>query len=535
MGYRILVSDNLHQKGIDLFLSQNGFEVDMKTGLSPEGLKQIIGSYHGLVVRSATKVTGDLLSNANNLKVIGRAGTGVDNIDITEASKMGIVVMNTPGGNSQAAAEHTLSLIMASLRHIPQANFSMKDGKWEKKKFQGREIAGKTLGVIGLGKIGGLVAKLAGQGMKMRVLGYDPVVSSDRAQKLGVVIKELDDIFRESDIITLHTPSNPDTQNLINKETLSGMKDGVIIINCARSGIVNDDDLLEALDSGKVGVAALDVFTKEPPEASDPLLNHPNVIATPHLAASTEEAQVNVAMDIARQIIDYLVGGSVHNAINVPAVSSGDRAKLSPYLDLARRLGQFGAALSKRSVSDMEVEYRGAIADWHLDPINNSALMGLLMASEGSDINEVNAGYIAEERGITFRQTKLRRDADYGSSVLIRITDQEGRLLSVQGALINRMGPEPRIIAIDNYVTEAAPSGHMLVVTNRDRPGMIAGMAGALAEKNVNIAQMNLSRDQVGGQALSIINLDGPAPQEAIDKILNIPGILTVTQMKLED
>jgi D-3-phosphoglycerate dehydrogenase len=535
MANRILVSDNLHQKGIDLFLAQDGFEVDVKTGLSPEGLKQIIGSYEGLVVRSATKVTSELLAGASNLKVIGRAGTGVDNIDIPEASRRGIVVMNTPGGNSQAAAEHTMSLIMASLRHIPQANHSMKEGKWEKKKFQGREIAGKTLGVIGLGKIGGLVAKLAGKGMRMRVLGYDPIISSDRAKQLGVMVKELDQIFAESDIITLHTPINSDTQDLINAQSLAAMKEGVIIVNCARSGIINDLDLLEALDSGKVGVAALDVFTTEPPDASDRLLNHPNVIATPHLAASTEEAQVNVAMDIARQIIDYLLNGAAHNAINVPAVSSGDRAKFMPYLDLAKRLGQFAAALSKKSVSDMEVEYRGAIADWNLEPINNSALMGLLMASEGSDINEVNAGFIAKDRGITFRQTTLKREGDYGSSLLVRITDHEGRMLSAQGALINRLGLEPRIIGIDNYITEATPAGHMLVVTNRDRPGMIAGMAGALAEKEVNIAQMNLSRDDVGGQALSIINLDGPAPQDAIDKILSIPGILTVTQMKLED
>lgn len=535
MGYRILVSDNLHQKGIDLFSAQDGFEVHVKTGLSPEGLKQIIGDYHGLVVRSYTKVTAELLGYATNLKVIGRAGTGVDNIDIPEASKKGIVVMNTPGGNSQAAAEHTLSLIMASLRHVPQAALSMKDGKWEKKKFQGREITGKTLGIIGLGKIGGLVAKLAGQGMKMKTLGYDPMVGAEKASKLGVTLTDLDTIFKQSDVITLHTPINSETKDLINSQSIATMKDGVILVNCARSGIVNDDDLFDALESGKIGAAALDVFSTEPPDANDKLLNHQNVIATPHLAASTEEAQVNVAMSIAEQIIDYLVNGTVYNAINVPAVSSGDMVKLAPYLDLARRLALFGAAMSKKSVSDIEVEYRGNISEWDLEPINNAAIMGLLMASEGNEVNEVNAGFLAAERGISFRQTKAKRGRDYSSSIVVRITDHDKRMLSVHGALINRIGLEPRIIGIDQYVTEATPSGYMLVVTNRDRPGMIASISGALAEKDVNIAQMNLSRDQVGGQALSIINLDGPAPGEALDKIRDVPGILTVTQVKLEN
>ncbi len=535
MAYKILISDNLHSRGIDLLASREGAEVDVKTDLSPGDLLEIIGSYEGLVIRSATKVTGEVIARANNLKVIGRAGTGLDNVDIPAATRRGVVLMNTPGGNSEAAAEHTLALIMAAHRHIPQAVESMKAGKWEKKKFQGREIAGKTLGIIGLGKIGGIVAGLASRGMGMTTLGYDPIASPEAISRIGVKAAELDEIFSKSDVITVHTPLNRDTLNLINAAAFEKMRDGVIVINCARAGIVNEDDLLQALESGKVAVAAIDVFSKEPPGPTS-LVQHLRVIATPHLAASTQEAQLNVAVAVAEQMIDYLENGIVRNAVNVPAVEPAVREKIAPYLDLARRIAQFGVLLVDGGVSEIEVAYRGRITEgWDLTPVTNAALVGLFQRSEGGNVNYVNAPVIAKERQVHVSETTQKQNSDSRSSVAVRILLTDGSGVRVEGALIWRSGHEPRIIALDNYVTEAAPSGPMLVVTNRDIPGMIAKMTTALADGGVNIAQMNLSRDGPGGTALAIINTDTPVKDATLEQIRKIAGILRANRVVVDD
>jgi D-3-phosphoglycerate dehydrogenase len=505
----------------------------VKMGLAPDELKRILGNYHGLVIRSATKVTKELLETATQLKVIGRAGTGLDNVDVAEATRRGIVVMNTPGGNSIATAEHTISMIMAAHRHIPQAVASMKEGKWEKKKFQGREMTGRTLGIIGLGKIGALVAKLAGRGLKMNVLGYDPVTTAEAASQMGVTIATLDEIFRRCDIITVHTPLNDETRDMVDADAFAAMRNGVIIVNCARGGIINEDALLAALESGKVAAAALDVMTVSPP-GKHPLVMHPKVIMTPHLGASTGEAQINVAVAIAEQIIDYLEQGVAKNAVNVPTVDAKLSLKIGPYLDLAHRLAQFVTGLTPEGLVALEMVYSGEITGWDFKPITNAALVGLLSRFEGLEVNQVNAPMIAQERGIKVSQTTLTESADHGSSLEIKIKTKDGTVRSAQGALIRRKGREPRIIGIDTFVTEAVPAGPMLVVTNRDVPGMIAGMSGALAAGGINIAQMNLSRDRAGGMAMSIINIDEPAEEATLDAIRSIDGILSVNQVILD-
>ena len=533
MTYRILVSDNVHQEGIDRLAARDGFAVDVRIGLSQDELKKILANYHGLVIRSATKVTAEILEAATELRVIGRAGTGLDNVDVTEATRRGIVVMNTPGGNSIATAEHTIGMIMAAHRHIPQAVASMKEGKWEKKKFQGREMAGRTIGILGLGRVGSLVARLARQGLKMNVLGYDPATTAEAASQIGVTIAALDQIFRTSDVITVHTPLNDDTRDLVNAAAFAEMKNGVIIINCARGGIINEDALLESLESGKVAAAALDVLTVTPP-TGHPLVKHPKVITTPHLGASTSEAQINVAVAIVEQIIDYLEQGVARNAVNVPTVDAKLSLKIGPYLDLASRLAQFLGGLTSPGIVEWEMVYSGEVASWDFRPITNAALVGLLSRFEGLDVNQVNAPLIAQDRGIRVSETTLTESSEHGSALEIRIKAEDGSLRSVQGALIRRIGHEPRIIGIDRFVTEAVPAGPMLVVTNRDIPGMIAGMSGALAAGGINIAQMNLSRDRAGGRAMSIINIDTPADDATLEAIRNIEGILSVKQVILD-
>jgi len=533
MEFRILVSDNLHQDGIDVLSSRPGFRVDVKTGLAHETLKEMLGDYHALVIRSATKVNADLLTAGRELKVIGRAGTGVDNVDVAEATRRGIVVMNTPGGNAEATAEHTIAMIMAAHRHLPQAVSSMKMGKWEKKKFQGREMAGRVLGVIGLGQIGSIVCKRARHGLKMNVIGYDPATTSEAASQIGAKLASLEEIFSRSDVVTVHTPLNQDTRGLVDAKAFRMMKEGVIIVNCARGGIIDEEALLEALDSGKVAAAALDVYTVTPP-GDHPLVMHPRVIATPHVGASTDEAQQNVAVAIALQIVDYLENGITRNAVNAPTIDPGQSDRIQPYLDLGLRLARFVGQLAPSGVAEMEVEYKGEISQWDLRPMTNAALVGFLMTFEETGVNYVNASLIAGERGLRVLETTMSEGAEHGSSIVIRARTADGECLSVEGALIRRAGYEPRIIGIDQFVTEAVPAGPMLIVANQDIPGMIAGMSGALARGGVNIAQMNLSRDHPGGRAVSIINLDTPADDAILDSIREIQGIISVRQVILD-
>lgn len=531
--HRVLIADNVHEQGIDLLRGRQGFQVDVHLGLSDDALQKILPDYHALVVRSATKVTAEVLQAASQLRVIGRAGSGLDNVDVREATRRGIVVMNVPGGNSESTAEHTIAMIMAVHRHIPQAVASMKEGKWEKKKFQGREMTGRTLGVIGLGRVGSLVAKKAIRGLHMTVLGHDPATTSEVAAQMGVKLVPRDEMYRCADIITVHTPLNPDTRKMIDSAALGKMKDGVIIVNCARGGIIDEEALLQGLDSGKVAAAALDVFA-ETATGESPLVRHPKVLGTPHLGASTREAQINVSVAVIEQVIDLLETGIIRNAVNVPALDAKQYAQVGPFLDLALRLGQFLGGLSEGNITEMEVVYHGEVATWNFKPITNAALVGLLSRFEGTEVNQVNAALTAQDRGIRVSETTLTGSPDHGSTLEIRAAMADRNVLSVHGALIRRIGREPRIIGIDRFLTEAVPAGPMLVVTNRDVPGMIAGISGTLAKSGINIAQMNLSRDRAGGRALSIINIDTPAGEAALEAIRAIDGILSVKQVILD-
>lgn len=533
MGYSILISDGLDPEGIRLLEGRPGFRVDVKPDLRRDELLQLIGDYDALVVQSSTRVDSELLGNARTLKVVARAGANLDNVDVNEATCRGIVVMNTPEANSVATAEHTIGLITALHRHIPQAVASMKDGKWEKKKFQGREIAGRTLGVLGLGTVGRGVCRLAGRGLKMKVLAYDPSASVDAAAQVGAKLVSLDHLLGRADVISVHVALSEETRGLLNAATFEQTKPGVLVVNCSSAGVVDEAALLAALESDKVAAAAIDVYPAVEPQDS-PLLMHPRVVATPHLRAATAEAQVSMAVAVAEQVIDFLEKRVTRNAVNVPNIEPSEMHLVAPYLDLALRLAQFAGALVSEPVSEMEIQYQGEIARWNLRPITNAVLVGLLKRFEGDAVNVVNAEVLARRKGLHVSETIMQVSQDFPSSLVVRISCTDGGVRTVQGALIQRTGYEPRITAVDEFITEAVPAGAMLVVTNRDIPGMIAGMSAVLAQRGINIAQMNLSRDRVGGTALSIINVDEQVDDATVRQISQIEGILSVKQVVLD-
>src|SRR3990172_1385095 len=524
---KVLISDNLSSTGVEI-LKKAGLEVDARSKTPAEEIEQIIGDYDALIIRSATKVTAALLEKATKLKVIGRAGSGLDNVDIPAATKKGIVVMNTPGGNTVTTAEHTIGMLFACARMIPQAYASMKAGKWEKKKIEGVELFDKTLGVVGLGAIGGVVASRA-IGLGMKVLAYDPFISPEKAKSLGIELADLPTIYKRSDFITLHTPKTNETANLINKDTIAQMKDGVRILNCARGGIVNEQDLYEALKSGKVAAAAFDVFEKEPPE-NHPLLSLDNFIATPHLVASTREAQENVAVAVAEQIVDYLIAGTVRNAVNVPSVPADQLPTLSPYINLAERMGLFQAQLCEGGLTQVTVEYSGEVSNLKLEPITLAALKGLLTPILNETVNYVNAPLIAKDRGIEIKVSRSTDTTEYTSLITIRVK-AGGRDMSVAGTLNSKK--EPRIIQVDNFPMETVPEGDMLVLINNDKPGVIGGIGTLLGQNGINIARMQFGREKQGGRAMSVGGIDSPASDEVMAKIKKLPNVLSVKQIKI--
>ncbi len=524
---KVLVSDNISQKGVDI-LKKAGLEVDVKTGMKPEELKACIGEYSGLVIRSATKVTSEIIDAAVNLKVIGRAGSGLDNVDKAAASKKGIVVMNTPGGNTVTTAEHSIAMLFAVARLIPQATASMKAGKWEKKKFMGVELYHKTLGVIGLGNIGGQVARKA-LGLEMNVIAYDPFLSEETAKNSGIRKVSLEELFREADFITIHTPLTPETKNIINTGTIATMKDGVRIISCARGGIINEHDLYEALKSGKVAGAALDVFEKEPP-VDNPLLTLDNVICTPHLGASTEEAQENVALAVAEQIADYLVNGTIRNAVNFPSIPSDQVPRLQPYITLAEKLGGFCSQIFTGGATEITVEYHGDASSINTAPVTIAALKGYLTPILLETVNFVNAPFIAKERGIEVKEVKSSDAGDYQNMIALRIKAKDTEIL-VAGTLFSKK--DPRIILIDDYKVEVVPEGVLLLIHNNDKPGVIGNLGTLMGKNNINIARMHFGRESAGGMAISVISIDtSPAP-EIIEEIRKLPNILSVKQISL--
>jgi D-3-phosphoglycerate dehydrogenase len=524
---KVLISDNISSKGIDI-LKKAGLEVDVKVGMKPEELKTCIGDYHGLIIRSATKVTSEIIDAAKNLKVIGRAGSGLDNVDRSAATKKGIVVMNTPGGNTITTAEHTIALMFALARQIPQATISMKSGKWEKKRFTGVELFNKTLGIIGIGNIGSQVAKRA-QGLAMNVIAYDPFLSEDKARVMGVEKVDLKELFRRSDFITIHTPITPETKNMINKETIKMMKNGVRIINCARGGIINEKDLYDALIEGKVAGAALDVFEKEPPE-DNPLVTLDNVISTPHLGAATKEAQENVAVAVAEQVVDYLIHGTIRNAVNFPSIPSDQVARLQPYINLAEKLGGFAAQIFEGGVTEITIEYRGEASEIKTAPVTIAAIKGFLTPILEETVNFVNAPFIARERGIEVKETKSTDAGDYQSMVAIRLKAKDKESYFA-GTLFSKK--DPRIVGIDNFKVEIVPDGELLFIYNNDKPGVIGNIGTLLSKNNINIARMHFGRETLGGRAISVVTIDTPAPSKIIEEIKRLPNILSVKQITL--
>jgi len=525
---KVLISDKISDKGVEI-LKKAGLAVDVKTGMKSDELKACIGEYHGLVIRSATKVTADIIEAAKSLKVIGRAGSGLDNVDKAAASKKGIVVMNTPGGNTITTAEHTIALIFALARLVPQATASMKVGKWEKKKFMGVELFNKTLGIVGLGNIGNQVAKRA-QGLEMTVIAYDPFLSEDRAKALGVEKVELPELFSRADFITIHTPLTPETRNLINSETIQKMKEGVRIINCARGGIVNEKDLYDALKTGKVAGAALDVFEKEPVAPDNPLLGLDNVVCTPHLGAATEEAQENVAIAVAEQIADYLIHGTIRNAVNFPSIPADQVLRLQPYLNLAERLGSFAAQVFEGGITGVTIEYMGDAAELNTAPVTIAALKGLLAPILEETVNFVNAPFIAKERGIEIKETKSADAGDYQSMIALRIKAKDKERFFA-GTLFSKK--DPRIIRIDNFAVEIVPEGIMLLIHNMDKPGVIGNLGTFFGKNNINIARMYFGRESAGGMAISVISIDTPVTPVHLEEIKKMPNILSAKLLNL--
>ncbi len=524
---KVLVSDNISPKGVEL-LKKAGLGVDVKIGMKPDELKACIGEYHGLIIRSATKVTADIIDAATNLRVIGRAGSGLDNVDKAAASKKGIVVMNTPGGNTITTAEHAIALLFAVARMIPQATASMKQYRWEKKKFMGVELFNKTLGIIGLGAIGSQVAKKA-LGLEMNVIAYDPFLNEERARELGIRSATLDEIFSESDFITIHSPLTPETKELINASTIAKMKNGVRIINCARGGIINEQDLYDALKSGKVAAAALDVFAQEPP-GEHPLICLENFACTPHLGASTEEAQENVAIAIAEQVADYLVTGTIRNAVNFPSIPSDQVPRLQPYITLAEKLGSFASQLFEGGASEITIEFGGDAASVNTAPVAVAAIKGFLTPILIETVNFVNAPIIAKERGIEVKEVKTAEAGDYHNIIRMRIKSKD-RESSVSGTLFSKK--DPRIILIDNFEVEIVPDGVLLIIYNHDRPGVIGSIGMTLAKHAINIARMHFGRESAGGMAISVVSVDtAPAP-EVNDEIRQLPNIVSLKQINL--
>ncbi len=516
---KVLISDDLSDRAAQIF-RERGIEVDVETGLGEDELAGRVDGYDGLAVRSATRVTARILEAAKNLKVVGRAGIGVDNIDVDAATQRGIVVMNTPFGNSITTAEHAIALMLALARDLPAANASTQAGKWEKKRFLGIEITGKTLGLVGAGNIGSVVANRA-QGLKMRVVAYDPFLSAERARDLGIEKVELDELFKRADFITLHVPLTDQTRGLIDKKAFAKMKPGVRLINCARGGIVVEKDLLQALESGRVAGAALDVFEVEP-ATDNPLFGRDDVIATPHLGAATTEAQEKVAAQIAEQMSDYLLTGAVINALNMPAVTAEEAPKLRPYMALAELLGSFAGQLTETGLKAFRVEFEGHVAALNTKPIMAAALTGLLRPLLDF-VNMVSAPVIARERDI--RCTEVRRDEPVDYETLVRITVTTERMSrSVAGTLFG--GTRPRIVEIKGIPIEAEIGPHMLYITNRDKPGVIGDLGRTLGEARVNIATFHLGRAEQGGDAIALLQVDQPVGRELLDKLSALPNVI---------
>lgn len=526
---KVLISDEVSQRAVDRFNAEKDLQVDYRPGLSAGELLAIIPGYTALVVRSQTKVTGAVIEAATRLTVIGRAGTGVDNVDLEAATRRGIVVMNVPGGNTVSAAEHTMAMLLAMARGIPAADRSMRAGRWERGRFTGSELEGKVLAVLGMGKVGREVAHRA-RSFAMEVIGYDPFLSAEDLQRLHVTFMPLDQIFRRADFITVHTPLTPQTRYLVGEKEIASCKPGVRIVNCARGGIVDERALARALSSGHVAGAALDVFEQEPPGEDLPFREMPNVVLTPHLAASTAEAQEKVAVIIAEQICDYLRDGVARNAVNVTPMDPKVRERVGPWLSLAEKLGRFQAQMIEGHLREVTVEYSGEIPPEAIPALTVAILKGYFERFLSGPVNAVNAAYIARERGIRLNETRTTESQDY-ANLITAVFESDTARQAIAGTVFGRN--MPRIVRLDGFRFDALPEGELLLVSNDDRPGIVGMVGSLLGDHNVNIAYMSLGRDRIGGQAIAVIHIDTPLTPALAAELRSRPGILWVRTVRL--
>jgi D-3-phosphoglycerate dehydrogenase len=526
--FKVLVSDALGDAGVEMFRGTEGIDVDVDTGLSPDELKDKIADYDALVIRSATKVTEELLDAAKNLKVVGRAGIGLDNVDIPAATKRGVVVMNTPTGNVVTTAEHAIAMMMALTRNIPQGTLSLKEGRWDKKKLQGREVYKKILGVIGFGKIGSIVADRA-KGLRMQVLVYDPFVAPEQIEKSGFKSVSLDELYACADYISVHVPKLKETTGLLNASAFEKMKDGVMIVNCARGGIVDEDDLQQAMLSGKVAGAALDVFATEPPGECR-LFELDRMICTPHLGASTREAQTNVAVAVAQQIIDYLIDGTVVNAVNVPSVAGEALQKIGPYMAVGDRMGCLQAQLADGPVRTVVIEYTGDFKGMDLAPVSTAILKGLLTPMVKYAVNFVNAPVVAKEMGIKVTESTTSETEDYTHLISLRVSTDKGENL-VAGTIIGRS--DLKVVKINDFRLELVPEGHILLIFNQDQPGAIGGIGTTLGRHNINIGRMHVGQDKDGYHNVIFLQTDTSVPDDVLEELRTADMVSSVTPLEL--
>jgi D-3-phosphoglycerate dehydrogenase len=527
MAPRVLISDALSPAAVQIF-KDRGVEVDFQPNLGKdkEKLAEIIDGFDGLAVRSATKVTSKIIDRAKKLKVVGRAGIGVDNVDIPAATAKGIIVMNTPFGNSITTAEHAITLMLALARQIPQADASTQAGKWEKNRFMGVEITGKTLGIIGCGNIGAIVADRA-LGLRMKVIAYDPFLSPERAADLGVEKVDLEGLFRRADFITLHTPLTEKTKNILDAKAIAKTRKGVRIINCARGGLIDETALRAALDSGHVAGAALDVFVTEP-ATENPLFGQPNVICTPHLGASTSEAQENVALQIAEQMSDYLLRGAISNAVNFPSITAEEAPRLKPFIALAEKLGSFAGQLTETGIKGVQITYEGTVAQMKTKALTSAAVAGLLRPML-QDINVVSAPLVAKERGIVVEETTREAEGDYESLITVTVvTEKQSR--AVSGTVF--ADGRPRIVNIKGIRMDAEFGPSMIYITNLDKPGFIGKFSSTLGDAGINIATFHVGREAPGGNAVALIEVDGEVPPEVLAKVQALPQVQSAKPLK---
>ncbi|MCD4812564.1 phosphoglycerate dehydrogenase [bacterium] len=527
--FKVLISDNLAVEGQEILKNDPEIELDAREKVTAEELLKIIPDYDALIIRSASKVTLEVLEAAKKLKVIGRAGVGIDNIDLAEATRRGVIVMNTPDGNTISTAEHTFSLIMAISRNIPMADKSVKEGKWERKKFMGTELYGKTLGIVGLGRIGTELAKRA-QSFGMKIMAFDPFLTKEKADKLSVKLATLDEITTQADYITVHTPKNKETAGLFSKAQFAKMKKTTRIINCARGGIVNQQDLKEALENGVVAGAALDVFDSEPPEDNG-LFALGNIVLTPHLGASTEEAQINVGIIMAEQVRDALKGGMIRSAVNIPTVAPEILKEIAPYLDLAECLGSFQAQMLEGQLKKITIKYAGDVCDSPTDLISVAAVKGFLSSMLSESLNFVNARVLAKERGIEIVETTSTDTVDFTSTIAVQVeTDKEDR--EIVGTLISKKR-EPYVVSLFGYHTDFIPKGNLLVFTHKDEPGIVGKMGSILGNGGINIATLRMGRDEIGGEAVSILSVDSEVPGNILKELAQAADIKTIKNVNL--